>query len=285
LKIHRLNFFHSLLFLLLTFGLLTSCQQEVKNNSSVSIKPSNNIYGDNDRIKVKNVSGPLSKIGKLLKPNHQGSCTASLIGKNLILTAAHCIFKASSGVEESPELLTGSYLFQLGLKDGVPIASSGISHFWWGGLDFRKNKINDWAILELKKPLGKTYGYLGTKSIKEQSEHNFNVRIAGYSTIAPDLMSLYEQEGCRIRIHNQENKLLFHDCDAGPGDSGAPIFKCIEDSGCYILGIHVSSEVDNDDLLKGYSELEEFDYGRHRNIGASSINFFKKLVELQKNSL
>lgn len=230
-----------------------------------------NVYGYNERNKVIEFNNSLSQIGKLRKPRGGGYCTASLVGENLILTAAHCIIKDG-------KLITGDYLFYTGLRGGFYEENSAISYFWWGSKTPDDDQANDWAILQLKTPLGKKVGYFGTRTIPTlTSENNFGLTIAGYSPINKTTDDLYVQEGCSVREHLADGTLFYHDCDAGPGDSGGPIYKCTESS-CFIVAIHVAAyQHDSANALW----LREYDR-QVANIAVSNKKFGAKISELRR---
>jgi hypothetical protein len=93
-----------------------------------------------------------------------GACSASLIGANILLTAAHCV-NAASG----PQGLTAIFM----LADGVPTTYSVANYFTDGTLlpDFS----NDIALVQLSSPvLGITPYSLGTSTLGEM------ITLAGY---------------------------------------------------------------------------------------------------------
>ena len=93
--------------------------------------------------------------------------------------------------------------------------------------------------MKINKPLGRKYGYLGTKSletstlIRNQKKYFF----VGYSRDFPTPnyqqfltagtgWTASFQAGCSI-VKEQENFLL-HDCDTAAGSSGGPIIAMID---------------------------------------------------------
>ena len=244
---------------------LLSCGKE----TSLSLTTANNVYGKNDREKLLQMEKPFSWIGMLELPKG-GNCTASLVGEDLVLTAAHCI------LDKQEKLLYGKYSFKLGYDNGHYIAESGVESFTYG-IHPLTNRADDWAILKLSRPLGKS-GYFGSKSIKHRwSNDNFDLTLAGYSTVNPSTNELYFHNGCSVKKHILDGKIFYHDCDSGPGDSGAPIFKCVNDD-CYIVAIHVAAK-------QGGSPnalyLPEYDSDKYQNIACSNENFGSKLKKIR----
>jgi V8-like Glu-specific endopeptidase len=194
-----------------------------------------NIFGQVDRVRY-NDNDPIhksiiNKVGILERPNGQ-YCTATLVWKNLILTAAHCVNnKAKDGV------MKGDYLFCIGLRRGRCRASSTIAGFSPATFNIDKDgRSFDFAILRLQKPLGKDFGFMGTKYLEKLE--GVQVSIAGFGYLFERGRRITIQNACHIRSFFREG-LAYHDCDTSRSDSGAPIFIC-DDKDCRIVGLNVS---------------------------------------------
>jgi len=215
-----------------------------------------NVFGKDTRKKWDgwpSIPHPLDRVGALKHPSGN-RCTASYIGKNLILTAAHCIMK-----EDKDELIKGDYLFEhIRLPNGEYWDSRTIKRFHFielkqienGGLSAAENH---WAILEMSSPIhpdSRTFGmrYPGDSKYDVYHDSNYNLSIVGFSPLFNDdsLELTFSESGCEIRQHLRDGKLALHTCDSGPRDSGAPLYKCLEGeygewSKCYIIAIHVAA--------------------------------------------
>lgn len=134
-----------------------------------------NGFGENNRattVSFKNKNA-INFIGRLLLAKG-GYCTASLVGKDLILTNAHCLAKDG-------ELVKGNYRFQLGFNRGTFRAESGTTQAWYGTLTPENNNWkSDWAILKLEIPLGVDYGYFG---VTIDPNTTLPVTIGGYGKL------------------------------------------------------------------------------------------------------
>jgi V8-like Glu-specific endopeptidase len=254
---------------------LFSCGKNGQSLQQTKSVDSYNIYGKHDRKKVKTLGAPEQFIGRLTTPNGD-YCTASLVGKDLILTAGHCVDDKNK---------TRGYKFILGENRGTRLAASSIKKIWQGSQQGRFSRANDWALMRLSKPLGRTYGYFGLRRIKDiHDEYNYELSLAGYSDINNDARSMYLQKGsCDIREHvhavGVKRSIFYHDCDAGPGDSGAPIYRCLKPNDCRIVAIHVSA------FQGGAQEalhLNEYDMDQYQNVASGSVNFLGKLLEIRK---
>lgn len=227
---------------------------------------SKNVFGYNDRSSVPSTSNALGAgfIGKLIKPNG-GYCTASLVGKNLILTNAHCVAKAGSFIE-------GTYTFKLGFDRGKSIAESRVNRIWYGTLEPEKNQwADDWAIFRLDEPLGETYGFFG---VHKNPNYKFPFSIAGYGR---EFSSRYLTIQNSCKVQGQSIGQLLHDCDISPGDSGAPMFICGHNM-CSIVALQ-SGERRNG--REGTATLEHFDM-RDANVAVHPSRFYSTLVKLKQ---
>lgn len=249
---------------------LSACKQEqASNGQNSNIIKSYNVFGPNDKELVSSDSRHFSLIGRLIAPN--GSfCTASLVWKNLILTAAHCVF--SNG-----EFMKGNYKFLLGASQGKNVAESEISYVWWGTTNPQAHRDLDWAIIKLTKPLGEQYGYFGWKTSTEELQNGFMQ--AGYGNLFYKGESMTEVKKCSMKAIFEEKGLLYHDCDSSQGDSGSPLFTC-DKSICFILALHVAEYRNGKDaslVLDQYSD-------QNANIAIFTKSFSSKLKELRNQN-
>lgn len=236
-----------------------------------------NVFGaaDRDLITPENIVGHRvrNKIGKLIDPLGLG-CTASLIWKNLILSAAHCVYD-----EDNPgELLKGEYRFCIGHdEDGNCEAESSVNHFWWGTLDADSGgRQNDWVILRLDEPLGDRFGYFGWRTPDSWED---NVNLAGFGGFFFGGNRLNINTNCRLRGSFRDDKLFLHDCDTSRGDSGSPVFTCNDDD-CRIVALHVAAYRNGED-----SSLVVDEYSQDvANIAISPKQFGEKIRELRESN-
>lgn len=165
----------------------------------------------------------------LLKLPSEGECTASLVGDDLILTAAHCISNSSDSAPEN-----GNFIFYLQYKNGDYAEKVSAEPLTWGSFKLR-DFPRDWALLRLNKPLGREYGYFG---IALPRSSNKPLHLAGYGDAFGFGLQLSMANSCHFQPHVDDTIWLAHDCDSSSMDSGAPLFIC-EGSGCNIIAIHM----------------------------------------------
>src|SRR5689334_8978648 len=98
-----------------------------------------------------NFTNETAPIGIIRKAGGEPICTASLIDKNMILTARHCLEKLGYGTQNE---------FVAGFNGSEGFASSRFSGTaWWGsGGNYVRE---DWAIVRLKENIGDRVGWFG----------------------------------------------------------------------------------------------------------------------------
>ncbi|NMG19754.1 peptidase S1 [Brasilonema bromeliae SPC951] len=201
------------------------------------------IIGPDDRIPMISRKYPWSTIGRIVGESTDGNaytCTGTLIAENIVLTNSHCVInpethQLSKRVAFMPNVINRE------LQDDNDTALAEKILY---GTDFTNdavtNQTNDWALIQLNKPIGQKYGYLGWKSlpsstlIKNQKKFIFvgysgdfpNPKKRGYDFLsAGPGWTASVQHGCSI-LRDEQN-ILFHDCDTTGGSSGGPIIAVI----------------------------------------------------------
>lgn len=248
-------------------ALLVGCgKNQDSTNQDVNLVKGYNVFGENNKELVDPSATAFQLIGKLITPNGT-YCTASLVGKDLILTAAHCVL-------ENNELMKGDYQFFLGLSEGKSLAKSGVSKIWWGTSDPVTYRNKDWAIVRLNKSLGEKYGFFGLKSSSAESLEN--VMQAGYGKLFYDGKSMTGVEQCSAKKIIVNDGIVLHDCDSSQGDSGSPLFYCDEESQCFISALHVS------EFRYGNATLNLTEYSdKNANVAIFTQTFLSKILELR----
>lgn len=204
------------------------------------------IFGSDDRRDVPDAMSALEgKIGMLYEQSTQTLCTAFCVGKDIIATAAHCLFQPKSN--RLPDLEEVTFR----LKYGNTNLQAGI---FARRTPFTKNYIavgttvfnnepplsapRDWALVKLEMPICR-FGVLKVETrpvleLIKKSEEDRIFQVAyhwdykhwqlAYS-MPCRIQRDYEQIKWRfIRQHFVDyDQLLLHNCDTGGASSGSPL--------------------------------------------------------------
>jgi protease YdgD len=232
----------------------------LKDNASsrtrgVICKPNQAATDCDDRVPVQSRDYPWSAIGRL-QIGPDGHCTATLIADEWLLTNAHCVLNLTTH-----ELVTDEITFSPNLIDGELQSADDRAKIIdiIIGTDFRDTdsvvQPNDWAILKIDRPLGKTHGTIGWKAIPTNLlvKNTKKFTLAGYSGDFPNPDKYPEftaGKSFTAGLHKDcsftgetNNKVLKHNCDMRAGSSGSAIIAWIDDLP-YIVGIN-SAEYTN----------------------------------------
>jgi protease YdgD len=223
-----------------------------------------NTYGQDDRVWVTSHEHPFSALGKL-----NNGCTGTLIGKKLMLTAAHCVFDPTT---QKPR--DNFATFEINLVNGRAAAVATPVRAWIGSVQPEQVRSTDWAIVELAEAVGEQQKFMEVSSVDFTQTMPFAVNLAGYSSDINAGLTAGVHWGCRIQQVSEGR--LFHDCDSNAGISGAPIFASINGE-WRIVGISVS-EFRNNQTPPVHRDQWSAEY---TNVGVPAQTFFGAVETLR----
>ena len=191
--------------------------------------PSRNIFGADARVPLTTDKFPWKTIGKIAGCN----CTGTLVGRDLVLTAAHCV------VDPASRKISGNMTyFRPNYRAGKYQDEAWITYAWWGTDDPDNHRGRDWAILKLDKPLGNKYGWLGVH-LTDMASFPPQVTVAGYSGDFKGGEIAGIHHNCHTRGRYVRDNLILHDGATSRGCSGGPMLR-MYDNRLMIVGLNVA---------------------------------------------
>ncbi|MCU0905192.1 MAG: trypsin-like peptidase domain-containing protein [Tabrizicola sp.] len=191
------------------------------------------------RLETADDSRGWDAVGKLVMGN-RGFCTGALIGPQLVLTAAHCLYDKTTGVQVRPEDIE----FQAGFRNGRAVAyrrvSRAVAHpdYRYAAEDKLDRVTDDLALLELSQPIRlPSLAPFETGDSPVQGDAVDVVSYAQYREEAPSI-----QEACEVLAGRRDTLILT--CNVDFGSSGAPVFALQDGVVRVVSVISAKAEVD-----------------------------------------
>jgi protease YdgD len=178
-------------------------------------------------------SYPWSAIGKLFN-EAGGACTGAIIGRDRILTAAHCVYSERLGRFAPASALH----FKIGYRAGRAAIHARVAHYETGaGYDpqrWQATMDSDWVILTLSEMLPEDIVPLRLASAA--APRGTRAIIAGYPQDRAHMMTA--DRDCEVA--DGTGRLVFHTCRGMRGYSGAPILVGGSGGDMEIAGVHIA---------------------------------------------
>lgn len=219
------------------------------------------VYPHDNRKELKDRSAPWGAIGLLTLPDG-ASCTATLIGPNLILTNSHCVADS-----KTKKIMTGNYVFKVQYRRGRAALVSKVKQIFAGGFRISNDqRKEDWAVLILQKRLGDKVGWFGmadydTSDLLNITDH-YKLYMAGYANdVAGSQVPIWQSCSFHDRYWSND-AVLTHDCSTTMGSSGSPLFIFTKDdqgkSHAKIVALHSGNQFAADKAVSQNGKVVTF---------------------------
>jgi len=226
------------------------------------------VIGSDDRSRIAETSAfPFSAIAYLELEDASGevfgSCTATFIGPDALLTAGHCLWDAVEGDWGAEHIRVVP-----GKDSGFEPFGSQYAEDWWVPDAYAETGLTDWdwGVINLPNDfLTLETGWLSVSILDSESleSSDFMPTIVGYPGDKPDGTMWGHIRPAFTAVADFQ---LFYDIDTAPGQSGSAIWSAADGPFLgLIVGIHTTGGALNagqridqellDDLLTGCSAM------------------------------
>lgn len=170
-------------------------------------------FGNDDRVRVDVSAAPWRFMG-VLRFQSGGVCSATLVGRNAVVTAAHCLYAGDGRLDARARFTNASGEHSARVTDYL--VDTGYNYVRFSSTEEISGL--DWALLRLDRPLGETLGYATVRGLTRANARQADLMQAGYAWDTGE--HLAANLSCRI-VNLRTDRTFAHECDTTRGDSGS----------------------------------------------------------------
>lgn len=188
-------------------------------------------FGADTRSKVSSYAWPNWRLAELDWGSGKGGCSASIVGYNKVLTAAHCIYDAPNKQWNVPDYVApGRYRSSTGSTiepwGKWPVQYATVYTAWMNSGEYGYDDVKyDVAILNMGTNWAGNIGsYMGTlQVVAAPCSIDSYSRITGYPADKP-AGEMWTTGECDEWSHSCGSDTVYHKCDIWYGHSGSAIY-------------------------------------------------------------
>lgn len=217
-------------------------QTALRGQAEPDAPPMESVIGVDTRKLIQNTRVyPFWRIGEF-DWTGEGGCSGTVVGKNSVLTAAHCVYSTKTKSWRVPKRFApGRYRATSGRWTTIePWGTWDVQSATMYRAYLNRDVNYDVAIVHMKpNSRGRSIGdYMGTLRMDTQCFPSYSShRIVGYPADKPDgqMWSSGVCESWKIFSCDSLGKRIYHKCDTFGGHSGSPMYN---DRNKEVFGVH-----------------------------------------------
>jgi len=196
------------------------------------------VIGHDDRVQITDTSSyPYRAIASLLitaADNSRWLGTGWFISARTLVTAGHCVYINNSGVPGRDGWVKSIAVIPGRNRNQMPFGSATSNQFRSvTGWTNHANENLDYGAIVIPKPLGDTVGVFGFGVYTDDDLRATMANISGYPGDKPSGTQWYHAR----KVTSVGPQKVFYDIDTAGGQSGAPVWRAINNAR-YAIAIH-----------------------------------------------